>query len=415
MSLLKHTSFGYFSGSREHGSNLKNDDQCVSQREQRLFQMNQVPVEILHQIFIKLDLKNRLVCTLFYRFWYDTLDQSSLFYNLDISTRQMPKLEGMIKRFPHRGMQIESLELLCTVDSTFDKRIFFNLLPNLQELVLKGHHVQNTRRNDSSNKEFHFLRPTIKLERMVDFGQCELTRQLVMSHECDRLKSLVLNVLEIDDLTSNHVVSKLSNMPMLESLRLKNVKVKLMDLETMHNNVPSIRDVQLENTKLVSGEIFHNVTPVTFMTELKLFIKYSEDLHPSSLRLGAISFLEELVQSQQSNYIRKLTLVDTVPEQLNLISHMKALEALEMDSKAIETHFLNLSTLELEGVITSSLTLSLPSHSKVQYYVQRRDMKPYTLRNTIPISKDEFNEPLVLHIICASMEHISFSAFPQRL
>jgi hypothetical protein len=57
------------------------------------FKMDLIPIELLHEIFIKLHIKDKLECMLVCRFWYDMLDRRSLLHALNIPERLLPKLK----------------------------------------------------------------------------------------------------------------------------------------------------------------------------------------------------------------------------------------------------------------------------------------------------------------------------------
>jgi hypothetical protein len=60
--------------------------------------MDRIPTELLHEIFIKLDLKDKLKCMLVSRCWYATLDRRSLLHTLVRNHREVLKLKEMIER-----------------------------------------------------------------------------------------------------------------------------------------------------------------------------------------------------------------------------------------------------------------------------------------------------------------------------
>jgi hypothetical protein len=67
--------------------------------------MDKLPPELLHKIFIQLDLQQRLVCLTVCRSWWRVLDQCCLFYSIvlrnedDYFNRSM----DMFERLPDRA------------------------------------------------------------------------------------------------------------------------------------------------------------------------------------------------------------------------------------------------------------------------------------------------------------------------
>jgi hypothetical protein len=117
------------------------------------------------------------------------------------------------------------------------------------------------------------------LDKIQDFGECELTSQLVMSNMCENLKSLELD--QDYESKCNYNLSLLKNMPVLETLTLRDFRVKLMDLEILHDNVPSIKSLRFKDTTMVSGDFPQDVTPASLITEadLKFDNAYDLDTH----------------------------------------------------------------------------------------------------------------------------------------
>lgn len=78
-----------------------------------ILKMEHIPIELLHEIFIKLDLKDRLECMLVCRLFYNALDQGSLLCTLRINSRVFLKFKEMIKRQPYRATQVKKNKAIC--------------------------------------------------------------------------------------------------------------------------------------------------------------------------------------------------------------------------------------------------------------------------------------------------------------
>jgi hypothetical protein len=238
--------------------------------------MDHVPVEVLHEIFIRLDLKNRLQCMTVCRYWYDILDRRSLLHTVDISRSRFLGFKDMVERHSYRGAQVTSLRLEIDSEHGFDKRKLYNMFPNLQELYLKN--GGGTATEEYMNKPFHFNCSVTKLETIGDFGECELTCQLAFSNLCNGLKSLVLNFCGTSYSMTSSVISQLKNMPVLETLSLESSLVGLMDIEILHENLPSMKELTFYELELQAGEIPQNITPASLITELVVDLESAENL-----------------------------------------------------------------------------------------------------------------------------------------
>jgi hypothetical protein len=157
---------------------------------------------------------------------------------------------------------------------SFDKRIICNLFPNLREIHFKECNPSITRSNHLSSP-FQFTHPSLlKLEKLSDCEECEFARELTMSNMCINLKSLELTCEE----SSKDILAELKNMPVLETLTLRYFDLTLMDLEMVHYNIPSIKNLCLRDAFIVSGKFPNDISPVTLITMLDLSLGIVDDL-----------------------------------------------------------------------------------------------------------------------------------------
>jgi hypothetical protein len=82
------------------------------------------------------------------------------------------------------------------------------MFPNLRQLVLSIEFMPS-RSTHSVNSPFQFTHSTTKLEKIKDYGDCELTRQLAMSNMCSNLQSLELFFVNLPGLLSSDIISQL--------------------------------------------------------------------------------------------------------------------------------------------------------------------------------------------------------------
>jgi hypothetical protein len=237
--------------------------------------MDNIPAEVLHQVFTRLSLKDGLECMLVCRYWYNILDQRSLLYCFDINETHLDETTDMLERFSHRGPQVEYLTVDFPINHNFDRRKIFNLFPNLRQVkqVLQEQDAKETMSSNYFDKPFRFTNTT-KLEKLTDFGDCQLTRQLAMSNSLSRLNSLEL---DFSSLPQNDTLQHLINMPVLQRLDLISVSVKLLDVELLHMNLPSIKSLSLEDFTLSPGDIPQDVIPASLLTEIYLKLDDASD------------------------------------------------------------------------------------------------------------------------------------------
>jgi hypothetical protein len=241
--------------------------------------MNRFPLEILHEIFIKLDFEDRLECLVVCRLWYDVLDRHSLLYDVNLTSEEYPAFKGMLERQLYRATQVERLSIAYSPGCGLDKRTFCNMFPKLRQLQIEGY-TYRAPITDYYSKPFHFLHSTSNLNKIEDFGDCKWILQLAQSNLCNKLKSLEIDFYHKAEAgIDNNIVPQLKNMPVLENVVIRKFRLKLTDLEAMHQNLPSITSLKFKFIYPISGEIPHDIKPATLITELKLNIRYANDLN----------------------------------------------------------------------------------------------------------------------------------------
>jgi hypothetical protein len=275
--------------------------------------MDHIPAEILHLVFSRLDLKDRLECMLAYQLWCDTLDHRSLLQDVYLTGYQYPYFKDMIERLPYRGNQVEKLVMKIGSGYNFDKRKLCNTFPNLREFELTETHCSSAITN-YMNKKFHLLHATSKLERITEFGECELTCQLAISNACRHLYTLDLDFRGVGVSTSSIAVPQLKNMPVLRFFQLSKARMSLMELELLHSNLPSIESFRLDLVNVSAGEIPLKVEPATSIIELGLEICNVDDINTHiqlykymAKKYSSLSCFERtdmVIRDREHNYTR---------------------------------------------------------------------------------------------------------------
>jgi hypothetical protein len=176
---------------------------------------------------------------------------------------------AVIRDSPFLANQVQVLELRHCISYDFDKRKLFNMFPNLRIIKLIG----SLRDSEMFpiTEPFEFTYSTSKVETLREYGRCELSRQLIASDRCSRLRRLTLKVNDIWRQNENSI-RLLTNMLVLEKLALYHVDVKLDDFETLHKNVPSIKYLKIAQANLIRSNMPMSIQPATQLTRLKTFI-----------------------------------------------------------------------------------------------------------------------------------------------
>jgi hypothetical protein len=259
----------------------------------------------------------------------------------------------MLERFSYRGSQVEYLTMDLTPSLSFDKRIICNLLPNLREIHFKQFEFSATGSNHLSSP-FQFTYPSLlKLEKLSDCAKCELARELAISNMCSNLNSLYLSS---SDPLSGDILSQLKNMPVLETLTLGNFQLKLMDLEMVHCNIPSIQ-------KLILKNIFP--APLEMMVNLEALTYLKIDNHDIIIPLNFSQLVEACPATFTDLIIEGVKL--TFNESTSNISSIQYLSLTDVNftgkATITGTNFPELSVFYLSALITRHLLMiALPDH-----------------------------------------------------
>lgn len=156
--------------------------------------MDKLPPEILHRVFIKLDLKERVICALFCRKWWNVLDRTCLYYNVTTNSIVIKfiKFMRMIKQFPHRATQVQELNVYNSILRGFNKRSLCIIFPNARVI-----HVDKPKIEPDQlvhfTQQLDMTHLKSKVEELHDSDYCELAIQINNSNLCGRLHTLHLN------------------------------------------------------------------------------------------------------------------------------------------------------------------------------------------------------------------------------
>jgi hypothetical protein len=186
----------------------------------------------------------------------------------------------MIKRFPHRALQVEELRLLTCLPSSFNKRTLLNTFPNVR--VLEVGWDQGPLEESHEFKYFRELieitSPQPKIRVLRDTLFCELASQMLASNLGHRLGELQLDFEGIDGISTRTIVDQLKNLPVLKTLTLHELYIGINDLEKIHTDLPTIQEFDL-CIHITASEMPSNVLPATFITKLDIQIDSAFDVN----------------------------------------------------------------------------------------------------------------------------------------
>jgi hypothetical protein len=227
--------------------------------------MDRVPPEILQKIFLLLVLDERLACSLVCQSWWHVLDEY-LLYSVEIAKDhdRFIRFIDMIQQSPHRAAQVHELELHDCISQIFNKRELCSMFPNVQHVALT-----TTTRQVGFIEPLEATRTKSKIKSISECPYFEYTFRMINLDLCGQLQYLKLDFSgRIDN--DRKIIPQLKNMPMLEHLVIHNLDLSIADLETLHNNIPSIKRLELDILDVFESDIPQVIVPPVALVSVSL-------------------------------------------------------------------------------------------------------------------------------------------------
>jgi hypothetical protein len=109
---------------------------------------------------------------------------------------------------------------------------------------LRGFESTKFSRNGSEqgvmDQPFELMLPDTKLEKINGNGACELSRQLIMTGSCTRLRELELTIYLVGN-PRQKLYAYMNNIPTLKKLTLSCGDIGIQDCEIVHSNLPALQ------------------------------------------------------------------------------------------------------------------------------------------------------------------------------
>jgi hypothetical protein len=240
--------------------------------------MESLPLELWYKIFTQIPLREKMECMSVCRSWWKYFEDSTLLSHVEIkdNPEQFTAFMNMLKRMPHRKLQIIRLELNNCIPEKYNKRKLFNIFSTVR--VLK---VLNDR--DTGSKRV-LQRRTLKtmpshsqIESLTDSFHCELALQMLVSNKCNLLGQLQLDFFGVE--SANRIFHELKHAPVLQQLLLRSVAISLDDLEVIHKNAPFLNVLRLEWIYIKRSNSYpSNIVPVPRLRTLHFSIYDASNL-----------------------------------------------------------------------------------------------------------------------------------------
>jgi hypothetical protein len=234
--------------------------------------MNELPNELLDNIFSRLELSSKLESMLVCSQWSQVIREGSLLHTVSISNVDM--LNDFLKLLqsePSRGSQVKYLLLNRCFDYFFDRIVSFSLFPNLQFFYLDVEHYlfySDDRMLDLPPKHISPLRNQIV--HIADCVNSNFVWDLLESGVCSRLTTLELNLKFHNESPGDGFLFLLSNAPTLKNLELQCFRMTIESFEKMHSYLPQLSSFRLVDGPFGIVNLPNTIIPAVSMETLTL-------------------------------------------------------------------------------------------------------------------------------------------------
>ncbi|KAI8890519.1 hypothetical protein K501DRAFT_310935 [Backusella circina FSU 941] len=228
--------------------------------------MQQLPVEVLQQIFYFLHQQEKVECMQTCRHWADIIQTFNLFNTVHLS--KMASLGSFTEKYQQQeeASRVERLILDLDLDKKFDMNLIMTLFPHLRVLFLRRAKQPapiTTIINTSQSLK------TSCIEHLAEAKSYVLTHNILSTHLCPYLKTLSVNA--CDD-SNKKLIPLLANAPNLRKLSITALRISFNDLESLHTSLPLLDSIQFFYAKFLNDDDFmpRNIQPATFVTQFAL-------------------------------------------------------------------------------------------------------------------------------------------------
>jgi hypothetical protein len=230
--------------------------------------MNELPAEILHDIFFCLELKDRLECLRVCRRWWKALDSYNLFYSFIIrQEEQFNRVMESFARLPDYAAQVEVLSIYGVSNYSLYKRNLLETFTNARAILVSKSQYSTALSSRHLKKRNGVVHSKSKLEYLCDESYGTLATQMLSLSLGDRLETLELDFEYME--SSLNILSQSKDLPVLKKLRLFRPRINIHEIEDIHCNIPSIQDFSLNNGTHMAGSMPSNVLPATCITNFE--------------------------------------------------------------------------------------------------------------------------------------------------
>jgi hypothetical protein len=245
--------------------------------------MKSLPFEVLNQIFVLLHQQDKLECMVVNSLWKSVIESYSLFHTVRISSEeQLNKVIEKVQQEPVQGSRVE--RLIFDVDSIkhYDLDMLPFLFPNIHVFIFSKTFDQC---------EIPFTKrlsphPWHNIERMAEYLRNAHTTQTLSAGACFHLTTLT--IYGKMGHSGSCFIDLLANAPCLKSLIISFYSFTLSDFERLHENVPSLVSLSIEN-----ADINCNTAPLAIQaaSTMRIFHLKPSSVYPGRQEITLLQYL----------------------------------------------------------------------------------------------------------------------------
>jgi hypothetical protein len=229
--------------------------------------MNNLPFEILNQIFVLLHSQHKVECMTVCREWCHVIESSCLFHTIRVSdVTQLNRLIERVQREPTQGSKVERLILDLEPSEDFMMERMPILFPNIR-VFIAFNILEDS--GYGSFSEIAASHPWHKhIQHIAEYSSGINIPQLLTSVMCHRLTKL--SIFGNDEQNGKYIVDLLVNAPTLKWLSISGFCFNLTDFESLHENVPSLQSLLIHDTEITCDMKYAEIKPASTVTTLEI-------------------------------------------------------------------------------------------------------------------------------------------------
>ncbi|KAI8879326.1 hypothetical protein K501DRAFT_336168, partial [Backusella circina FSU 941] len=235
--------------------------------------MKSLPIEVWNQVFILLHQQDKLECMAVCSLWRNVIENYSLFHTVRVSSEeQLNRLIQKVQQEPTKGNRVERLIFDVDCIKHYDLDILPFLFPNIHVFIFSKTFDQC----DIPLTKRLSPHPWHNIEHMAEYLRNSHTTQTLSTSQCLHLTTLT--IYGKMGHSGSEFIELLANAPSLRSLTISFYSFKLSDFELLHQHVPQLGSLSIENADINCNTIPHDIQPALSM--------HTFNLKPSSVYPG---------------------------------------------------------------------------------------------------------------------------------